>query len=279
MRDSTADHAPAGYRLRGSQFDEGANALIMLHRVAFFDDRKGKLDDTGQRALLRWAAEHRLGQQDDLVRLVSALAGRRRSRACAPGACMTADCVPCRNGGWPWAWADKSNAHEIGLSMHGTYGWPVIPGSSMKGLAAAWAAAAAERRRQRAADPAAAARHAGCGLPARRHGPEAGAGHGVLPGRDPGGPAGRGRRSTCSRPHVKPVLRRRPRPAPASPSVPPAEYHNPVPVNFLTVGGAFAVDLYGADEDDVSLAADWLIEGGDELGAGAKTAAGYGYLR
>ena len=60
--------------------------------------------------------------------------------------------------------------------------------------------------------------------------------------------------------------------------VPPAEYHNPVPVNFLTVGGAFAVDLYGTRLDDVEQAADWLKAAGDELGAGGKTAAGYGYL-
>lgn len=60
-----------GYRLRRSQFDADANPLIMLHRVAFFDDRRRKLDDTGQRALLRWAAEHNLGQQDDLVTSVS----------------------------------------------------------------------------------------------------------------------------------------------------------------------------------------------------------------
>jgi CRISPR-associated protein Cmr6 len=34
---------------------------------------------------------------------------------------------------------NRANAHEIGLSLHGTYGWPVIPGPSLKGLAAAWA--------------------------------------------------------------------------------------------------------------------------------------------
>ena len=59
--------------------------------------------------------------------------------------------------------------------------------------------------------------------------------------------------------------------------VPPAEYHNPVPLQFLTVKGAYAVYLYGSDEKDLGLAAQWLTEAGDELGAGAKTAAGYGY--
>jgi CRISPR-associated protein Cmr6 len=59
--------------------------------------------------------------------------------------------------------------------------------------------------------------------------------------------------------------------------VPPAEHHNPIPSMFLTVsGGEFAVDLTGPAED-VERAADWCAEAFDELGAGAKTAAGYGY--
>jgi CRISPR/Cas system CMR subunit Cmr6 (Cas7 group RAMP superfamily) len=49
--------------------------------------------------------------------------------------------------------------------------------------------------------------------------------------------------------------------------VPPAEYHNPVPLMFLTVRGTYAVDLYGDNEADVALAARWLAEAGDELGA------------
>jgi len=59
----------------------------------------------------------------------------------------------------------------------------------------------------------------------------------------------------------------------------PAEHHNPAPISFLTVTGAFAVDLYGPDAGDVAKAAQWLIDAGAELGAGAKTAAGYGYLK
>jgi CRISPR type III-B/RAMP module RAMP protein Cmr6 len=77
-------------------------------------------------------------------------------------------------------------------------------------------------------------------------------------------------------PHVKPyyddVAKGAPHPSP------PAEYHNPVPVTFLTVSGAYTIDLYGRSEADLDLAAEWLAKAGDELGAGAKTAAGYGYL-
>ena len=76
-------------------------------------------------------------------------------------------------------------------------------------------------------------------------------------------------------PHVKPYYDRL---AAGSAFVPPAEYHSPVPLTFLTVRGGFAVDLYGASAKDVELAAQWLTEAGEELGAGAKTAAGYGYM-
>ena len=62
------------------------------------------------------------------------------------------------------------------------------------------------------------------------------------------------------------------------PPAPPGEYHSPVPVYFLTVTGPYAVDLVGRDPDHLEFAAGWLIDAGAELGVGAKTAAGYGYL-
>lgn len=56
----------AGGRLHGPSGD-GANALVMLNRLAFFDVGRGQLDDGGKRALLRWACEEKLGQAGDLV--------------------------------------------------------------------------------------------------------------------------------------------------------------------------------------------------------------------
>ncbi|GDY29088.1 type III-B CRISPR module RAMP protein Cmr6 [Gandjariella thermophila] len=58
---------------------------------------------------------------------------------------------------------------------------------------------------------------------------------------------------------------------------PPAEYHNPVPVQFLAVeGGAFRTLLLGppSDVDDV---VELLRDAADQLGIGGKTSAGYGY--
>jgi CRISPR-associated protein Cmr6 len=69
---------------------------------------------------------------------------------------------------------------------------------------------------------------------------------------------------------------------------PPAEYLQPVPVAFFSVNNevTFTVHLIGRgdDETDRELAlgdgdalTHWLARGLEELGLGAKTAAGYGY--
>ncbi len=65
----------------------------------------------------------------------------------------------------------------------------------------------------------------------------------------------------------------------------PADWHNPVPVAFLTVPAGqpfhFAVGWRGGSKraEWLNQAAAWLRQGLKELGAGAKTAAGYGYFK
>ncbi|MGH3221701.1 MAG: type III-B CRISPR module RAMP protein Cmr6 [Streptosporangiaceae bacterium] len=266
------------YRLGGKP-PPGAdsNALIVVNRIAFFDESTGKLHDGGKRALLRWACERKLGQDPGLVAAVvrrRAVAMRALSADPGPRHCVRLQARP------EWRLAvglgSNANAHEIGLALHGTYGWPVIPGSALKGLAAVWAVSSG-------VDAADVWRVLG--------GPRNDVPYpqveGVEGQRKP--PAARG--TVCFldaipagepvivvadvlTPHVKPYYDG----AATGNLVPPAEYHNPVPLTFLTVRGAYAVDLYGSDSKDVGLAAEWLTKAGDELGAGAKTSAGYGYL-
>lgn len=67
---------------------------------------------------------------------------------------------------------------------------------------------------------------------------------------------------------------------------PPSDDQNPVPVNFLTVAPGsefvFAVGWRGRWDDEArkrrQQAEDWLRQGLLKLGAGAKTSAGYGYF-
>ena len=256
-----------------------SNALIMLHRIAFFDEGAGKLHDGGKQALLRWACEHKVGQEDHLV---SEVASRREAalRALSTGPQSRHHVRLRARPEWRLAvgLGDNANAHEIGLTLHGTYGWPAIPGSALKGLAAAWATSSG-------ADPTDVWRVLG--------GPRNDVPYPPAPPAESGlrekPPAARGTvcfldgipagkpvivEADVLTPHVKPYYDG----AVAGRLVPPAEYHNPVPLTFLTVRGTYAVDVYGASSMDVSLAAEWLTRAADELGAGAKTAAGYGYL-
>lgn len=262
----------AGGRLHGPSAKE-ANALVMLNRLAFFDGHAGRLDDDGKRALLRWACAENLGQTDSLVTAVTrrreaALNALRRSGRCHVR--LTAEPE------WRLAvgLASQVNAHEISLALHGTYGWPVIPGSSLKGLAAAWATSPDSK-----ADPDDVVRVFG----APRTGTSRPAGPGpanaigsvrFLDAMPDGRPVAV--LADVMTPHVKPYYDSMA--VPSATPAPPAEYHNPVPLTFLTVRGPYVIDLYGTDAKDLGLAAEWLQTAGDELGAGGKTAAGYGYL-
>lgn len=64
-------------------------------------------------------------------------------------------------------------------------------------------------------------------------------------------------------------------------NVPPADYMSPRPIFFLTVGKRslfrFGVASAKGDPTAVEQGAEWLKRGLQDLGVGAKTAAGYGY--
>jgi len=241
----------------------------MLNRIGIYeagqpgqaDAGRVKLADAGKRAVVRWACEQELGQHAELIAAV----GRRRDLALR--AMRRDGHRPCRvvrllaSPEWRLAvgLGSNVNAHEVGLALHGTYGWPVIPGSSLKGLALAWARSSPEVKPDDVERVFGTASHVGS--------------VGFLDAM----PAGRAVtvEADVLTPHVKPYYDSVANGTGRS-LVPPAEYHNPVPVIFLTVRGTYAVDLYGPERDDLKLAAGWLRQAGDELGA--KTAAGYGYL-
>ncbi len=251
---------------RGYQLGAGANPLVVLRRTAFLDSR-GAIDRDSVKGLLRWAAGQRLGQQPDLLR---AAAARREAALASTG--LVHERLLARP---TWHLAvghgDHANAHEVGLAMHGTYGCPIIPGSTLKGLSRAFAALPG-------ADPDTRVTTVLGPPPASS--------------RDEKGPAGgtvsfldallAGRPVDVAvdvlTPHVQEYYTDVADDRVARPH-PPGEYHNPRPVEFLVVtGSAFAVDIVGRSSVDVGLAARWCAAAVDELGVGGKTAAGYGYL-
>jgi CRISPR type III-B/RAMP module RAMP protein Cmr6 len=249
----------------GRQLDGNTNALIMLNRLAVYevDAKTGQvaLPVGGKKALLLWACQQQLGQDANMVKDVAqrrqlALDALDREGGQRPRCHLRLTATP------EWRLAvglgNQANAHEIGLLLHGTYGWPIIPGSSLKGLARAWAESPeAEIEEEVLHRVFGTGSHEGTvrfldAIPAE-------------------GPVKV--EANVLTPHVKPYY------SPSGEIAPPAEYHNPEPINFLTVCGPYAIDLYGPSRDDLDLAAYWLKQAGDQLGAGAKTAAGYGYLK
>jgi CRISPR-associated protein Cmr6 len=253
----------------GKSFAAGANPLVLLRRTAFVTP-DGDLDKTGMAATLSWAARSGLGQ--DPTHLAHACA--RRTRALDRLAQDQGKYVDRLIAEPQWRLAvgagDRANAYELGLSLHGTHGWPIIPGSGLKGLALAYA---------RGEDPALLRAVFGWPLPHLAPGTVGADAGGVrfLDALPDGAPV------TVHRdvltPHVKPYYDDAIKDIPARRRRPPSEQHNPEVIAFLSVSGRFAVDLVGTNPDHVRKAAQWLTEAGDELGAGAKTAAGYGYLR
>jgi len=271
----------------GYQLGPGANPRVMLERVAFVDEG-GRFDEQAEVALLGWSADHDLGQEPALVGLVA----RRRDQALQA----------LESHGWTvqrlrvtpaWRLAvglgNRANPYEIGLALHGTYGWPVIPGSTLKGLTHAFAAQSGAHPDQvgavfglpRPADPAQPPPTGNDPGKAGQDGLELNARRGTVWFLDalPAGAPVRVARDVLT-PHVQPYYRDTQSELPARRPSPPAEYHNPVPVAFLVVdGGSFAVDLAGPDADHVTAAAAWCSAALSDLGAGAKTSAGYGYLQ
>lgn len=270
-----------GSRLHGRltyQLQTGSNPLILLRRVAFADQHGG-LDQHARTAVLRWAAEQRLGQDPVLIEHVWA----RREQAIA--ALTATEGVQSRRVLVTPMWrlamgiGNRANPYEVGLSLHGTYGWPVLPGSAVKGATAAWA----REEGGEDADPprllrifgqlvdvVEGERETGKPAPPRRGAERHHRGSVCFLDGLPYARAVSIRRDVVT-PHAQPYYRERYR-------QPPAEYHQPIPAEFLTVdGGVFAIDLIGPDPD-VGLAARWCAEAVDALGLGGKTAAGYGYL-
>jgi CRISPR-associated protein Cmr6 len=192
---------------------------------------------------------------------------------------------------------------ETGLSLHSTYGVPILPGSALKGLArscarqwfpadyADYAVAAFGAEPGDNKQPAPGDAGTGGGPAQRGEGTDESSGSGVprdgrvmfldaLPDLGPG--AGPGVSVDVMNPHTPAYYG-------DGGASPPAEYAQPVPVAFYTVtpAVAFTVHLVGRGHDpdlpELALADDeillaWLTTALTEAGLGAKTNSGYGYL-
>ena len=259
---------PAGTerpQVQGAAAD--ANLLILLRRVVW-EDGEGNVTEEATRqlsALLAWAAPADTATYNGQPAKLIARAAERR-RAAVAAYCRAAQ-LTYQELAVTVAWrlvaglSAGATPHETSLALHGTYGIPILPGSALKGLAA-----------RACEDPARRAVLFGTPRPpGEEQAVTAAARQGAVTFLD-ALPAGRPVPLVhdVMTPHAGPYYAR---------GEPPAEYWEPVPVDFLAVGkGAeFLVYLLGRDEADVAEAAGLLSEALRDLGFGAKTAAGYGY--
>jgi CRISPR-associated protein Cmr6 len=249
-----------------------ANALLILHRSAVLsvgEDGKVKLDDDWIRS---WARATWLGQkpasatQDTLADKVAARRLAALRALCSDGrtslVTVTAEPEAALVTG-----TGAGGIRDVGIALHGTYGWPVLPGSTLKGVAHAFARDEADTPAEEIAAVFGAPPHAD--TPAR-------AGTVIFLDALPGP----GRVEVAEHvltPHAR-GYRQDPDDVDTEPK-PPAEYINPVPVPFLVLSrGTFPIHLLGP-EPEVGKAAELLAEALSEIGLGAKTTSGYGYFK
>ena len=158
---------------------------------------------------------------------------------------------------------------EVGFTFHRLYGFPLIPGSALKGLARA-AALLEKGGNERDEDLVVVFGR----QPDRRDGRDSGCGgHAVFLDAIPAGPLAL--ELDIMNPHYPDYY--------GDQRIPPTDWQNPNPVYFLAVAPGtpflFAVGWRGdADEAARMRAVGWLRAGLTDLGVGAKTTAGYGYF-
>ena len=155
---------------------------------------------------------------------------------------------------------------EVGMTFHRIYGFPLIPGSSLKGLARAYAELVAKVGEDEIT-------HVFGNAPGPGEDPSvAHVGRAVFFDAVPLVPPRL--EIDVMNPHYADYYSEK-KDARGHP-IPPADYLSPTPIYFLTVGRGSRY-LFAVAGSEKTQARAWLEGGLRELGSGAKTSAGYGY--
>jgi CRISPR-associated protein Cmr6 len=152
---------------------------------------------------------------------------------------------------------------ETSVRLHRVYGFPVIPGSALKGLARSYAELVEGKKKGDSAFDAV------FGIEP----PNASAGKVIFFDAVPTNPANLKLDLDVMNPHYSQYYQ--------GGNTPPADYLNPIPVFFLTIaqGSEFLFAVASKETALAQQAQAWLQAGLKEMGVGAKTVAGYGVWR
>jgi CRISPR/Cas system CMR subunit Cmr6 (Cas7 group RAMP superfamily) len=246
-------------------FRPAANARLLLHRSCVVTG--DKLDHT---SISAWAVATNLGQGPAAGRsggpLLAAVAARREKALAAlerPGRIRVRR-ILFETRGALIVGAGSSGVRDVGIELDGTYGWPILPGSSLKG-------AAREYARQIELPGSEIEMLFGSEPEAEVTAPGSVTFFDALPGA-----SGVEVTAHVLTPHTRGYRsdvggRKGP--------LPPGESINPVPIPFLAIERGCFVAYLAGPEPEVFQAADLLTNAADDQGIGAKSAAGYGYLK
>jgi len=151
---------------------------------------------------------------------------------------------------------------ETSIRLHRIYGFPIIPGSALTGPTRAYAKLIEGKDEN---DPTFAEVFG-------KSPPKAQAGKVVFFDAIPANPANLTLELDVMNPHYAPYYQG---------IAPPADYHNPEPIFFLTIGpgSEFLFAVASCEDKLATQAQKWLICALKEMGIGAKTVAGYGLWR
>ncbi|GBD02187.1 hypothetical protein HRbin18_01923 [bacterium HR18] len=147
---------------------------------------------------------------------------------------------------------------ETSIRLHRLYGFPIIPASALKGLARSYAELIEGKDES---DPIFAAVFG-------KSPPKAQIGKVIFLDAVPASSEVRLELDVMN-PHYAPYYQN---------AKPPADYHSPVPVFFLTIApeSAFCFAVVAQEQALAQQASTWLRKGLEEMGIGAKTTSGYG---
>lgn len=248
-----------GFLLKNKRVKKCSNPILFYNKFIYRWEKKWKVGEE-KKGLLKDVIDISRGYIPEIIKSLN----KRQSSMvrsfedqgflCRPLGMETSDRLIIGLGG--------AHVLETGLTLHPLYGFPYIPGSAVKGIARAYAEGEGGADKEEILEIFGSERKDRT-LKTNREGKVI-----FLDALPSGFPR---LEVDIMNPHYGEYYRG---------DKPPADYLSPHPVFFLTVapGTEFTFYLLSREEDLLDKAAEWLIKGLEELGAGGKTAVGYGYF-